>query len=137
MDNEESVDGMTDLIASSLEGNALSVQNAVNSILSQKALDALSSMRVDVAQSIYGNYGSEAQENEMELDDDSLDSEVDEIEAAEDDSEEETEWEIPEDDDFGTSDDDLADLFNELEDLTDFEETDTDSDNEQEETPDE
>ena len=137
MDNEESVDGMTDLIASSLEGNALSVQNAVNSILSQKALDALSSMRVDVAQSIYGNYGSEAQENEMELDDDSLDSEVDEIEAAEDDSEEETEWEVPEDDDFGTSDDDLADLFNELEDLTDFEETDTDSDNEQEETPDE
>lgn len=135
MDNEDGVDSMTDLIANSLEGNVLSVQDTVNAILSQKALDALSAMKVDVAQSIYGNYGSESQESEMdagvEYPEDDTENEL------EGEAEEESEWEIPEDDDFGTDDSELDDLFNELEDLTDFEETDTDSDNEQEETPDE
>lgn len=136
MDNEDGADNMTNLIASSLEGNALSVQDAVNSILSQKALDALSAMKVDVAQSIYGTYGSEAQESEMEMagpedpeDDVEVETEVED--------EDESEWEIPADDDFGLNDGELEDLFSELEDLTDVDETDLEQDIEQGETPDE
>ena len=136
MDNEDGADSMTNLIASSLEGNSLSVQDAVNSILSQKALDALSALKVDVAQSIYGTYGSEAQESEMEMagpedpeDDLEVETEVED--------EEESDWEVPADDDFGLNDSELEDLFNELEDLTDVDVTDSEADIEQGETPDE
>lgn len=117
MDDENMNDPMQDLLAHSLEGNALSVQDAVNSLLSQKALDALSAMKVDVAQSIYGNYGSEDQEADMEMSaDDPEDLPEDE---PEDDT---TDWEIPEDEDVGL-DTDIEDLFGELEDLTGEEET--------------
>lgn len=122
MDNEEMNDPLQDLLASSLEGNALSVQDAVNAVLSQKALDALSAMKVDVAQSIYGTYGSEEQETEMELDG----PEEPEGEA----SDEDADWEIPEDDDFGLDDAELEDMFGELEDLTsdDSEQSDSEED---------
>lgn len=137
MDNEDGVDSMTNLIASSLEGNSLSVQDAVNSILSQKALDALSAMKVDVAQSIYGTYGSEAQESEMELAADPEDPD-DDVEVETDvEDEDESDWEVPADDDFGLDDSELEDLFNELEDLTDVDVTDSEADIEQGETPDE
>lgn len=117
MDDENMNDPMQDLLAHSLEGNALSVQDAVNSLLSQKALDALSAMKVDVAQSIYGNYGSEDQEADMEMSaDDPEDLPEDEPE------DETTDWEIPEDEDVGL-DTDIEDLFGELEDLTGEDET--------------
>lgn len=117
MDDEDMNDPMQDLLAHSLEGNALSVQDAVNSLLSQKALDALSAMKVDVAQSIYGNYGSEDQEADMEMSaDDPEDLPEDEPE------DETTDWEIPEDEDVGL-DTDIEDLFGELEDLTGEDET--------------
>lgn len=115
MDNEDMNDPMNDLLASSLEGNALGVQAAVNDMLNQRALDALAAMKVDVAQSIYGTYGSEEQDSEID------NSEPEE--EFEDDSEDEvTEWEIPEDEDLGLNDEDLNALFGELEDLTDQEE---------------
>lgn len=118
MDDEDMNDPMQDLLAHSLEGNALSVQDAVNSILSQKALDALAAMKVDVAQSIYGNYGSEDQEVDMDM---SVAEEPEDL--PEDEPEEEsTEWEVPEDEDAGL-DSDLEDLFGELEDLTDQDDT--------------
>lgn len=105
MDNEENEFGMNDLLTHSLEGNALAVQDAVNALLSQKALDALSAMKVDVAQSIYGTYGSAEQEAEIE-------------QGTEEDG---SDWEIPEDD--AILDDDIEGLFDELEELTDDEET--------------
>jgi hypothetical protein len=119
MDNEDMNDPMHDLLASSLEGNALGVQAAVNDMLNQRTLDALAAMKVDVAQSIYGTYGSEEQEADMDM------TAADEPEEVEDESEEDevTDWEIPEDDDLGLNDEELDDLFNELEDLTDQEET--------------
>lgn len=113
MDDEDMNDPMQDLLAHSLEGNALSVQDAVNSILSQKALDALSAMKVDVAQSIYGTYGSEDQEAEMDLSGDDPEDEPED---------ESSDWEIPEDEDVGL-DGDLEDLFGELEDLTNEDDT--------------
>lgn len=131
MDNEESVDFASELIAHSLEGNALGVQDAVNAILSQKAMDAISAMKVDVAQSIYGTYGSEEQEAEMEADGPEYPEDEPEIEADEDDS---TEWEVPEDEDFGLDDEELDSLWNELEDLTgDQEETDNEQEDDQDE----
>jgi hypothetical protein len=102
MDNEEIENPMDELLAHSLEGNALAVQDAVNAVLSQKALDALAAMKVDVAQSIYGTYGSEQQ-----------DADIDPMEPEADD---ETEWEVPEDD-VGL-DDELEGIFDEIEDLT-------------------
>lgn len=131
MDNEEGVNDMDELLTKSLEGNSLGVQDAVNAILSQKALDALSAMKVDVAQSIYGTYGSEDQEADMELDG-SEESELEAETEIEAEVEDETDWEVPEDDDIGSED--LEDIFNELEDLTGDE---SDTEIEQEENPDE
>lgn len=119
MDNEDD-NVMTDLLASSIEGNALAVQDAVNSILSAKALEALASMKVDVAQSIYGNYGSEQQDAEIEASDDL---------GPEDPEDETDDWEIPEDD-VDLDDQDIEDLFAELEDLTDQQETEEDDSDE-------
>ena len=118
MDDEDMNDPMQDLLANSLEGNALSVQDAVNSILSQKALDAISAMKVDVAQSIYGTYGSEDQEAEMDLSgpEDPEDEAEDDVEDDSDD------WEVPEDEDLHL-DTDFDELFGELEDLTSEDET--------------
>lgn len=113
MDDEDMNDPMQDLLANSLEGNALSVQDAVNSILSQKALDAISAMKVDVAQSIYGTYGSEDQEAEMDLSG---------PEDTEDEAEVEDDWEVPEDEDLHL-DTDFDELFGELEDLTSEDDT--------------
>lgn len=118
MDNEDMNDPMHDLLASSLEGNALGVQTAVNDMLNQRALDALAAMKVDVAQSIYGNYGSEEQEVDM----DAIAADEPEAEPEDESEDEVTEWEIPEDEDLGLNDEDLATLFGELEDLTDQEE---------------
>jgi hypothetical protein len=118
MDNEEIENPMDELLANSLEGNSLAVQDAVNALMSQKALDALAAMKVDVAQSIYGTYGSEQQ-----------DADIDPMEPEADD---ETEWEVPDDTEIELDDQELEDLFDELEDLTDPEE-----ENNEEESPDE
>ena len=65
-------DEMTDLLANSLEGNALGVKDAVNAMMNARALDALQSMKVDVAKSIYGTYASDdegGEEAEAEIED--------------------------------------------------------------------
>lgn len=48
-------DRMNDLLAHSLEGNALGVKDAINDLLAARTLDAIQAMKVDVAQSIYGS----------------------------------------------------------------------------------
>jgi sugar phosphate isomerase/epimerase len=100
MDNDND-DTMTSLLAHSLEGNALGVKAAVDSMMSARAMDAIQRMKIDVAQSIYGNYaGDDAEDGSYELDP----TESDEVE-----------YDIPEDDDYLT---DTDELFDELEDLT-------------------
>lgn len=104
MDNEND-DAMTSLLAHSLEGNALGVKAAVDAMMNAKAMDAIQSMKIDVAQSIYGNYaGDDSEDGPRDPDP----TESDEVE-----------YDIPEDDDYLT---DTDELFDELEDLTTEEE---------------
>lgn len=109
----DSNDFMTDLLANSLEGNALGVKDAVNAMMNARALDALQSMKVDVAQSVYGNYASDDEGGE---------------EAVEDESEADIEdMDIPQDDDEFI-DSNADDLFAELDQLADSEEEDFEQD---------
>jgi hypothetical protein len=106
MDNEMT-DAMNDALAYSLEGNALKLQDVVSAMLNAKALEQIQSMKVDVAQSTYGAYDAQSDFDPNDPDDG---------------------WEVPDDEDF--TDEDIEDLFAELEDLTDdqsneFEETET------------
>jgi hypothetical protein len=98
MDNEND-DAMTNLLAHSLEGNALGVKAAVDAMMSSRAMDAIQSMKIDVAQSIYGNYAGD------DLEDGPRDPDPTESD--------EVEYDIPEDDDLNADD-----LFAEIEDLT-------------------
>lgn len=99
MDDENNMtDAMNDALAYSLEGNPLKLQDVVNAMLDAKAIEQIQSMKVDVAQSVYGSYDAQ--------------SDVDPNDPEEDD------WTVPEDDEDFT-DDDIEDLFAELEDLTD------------------
>lgn len=107
IDDDDSL--MTNLVAHSLEGNALGVKDVVDTLLSGKALQAIQGMKIDVASSVYGSHNA-IDENGPE------------------DPEESDDWEIPEDDDGLMNDQDIEDLFNELDDLTDQEETETDED---------
>lgn len=91
---DEMNDLINDVLANSLEGNALGVQDAVNAMMNAKALEALQALKVDVAQSIYG-----------------------EGETAED----ETDFDIPETDDNEFIDSTADDLFAELEQISDDE----------------
>lgn len=104
MDNDND-DVMSNLIAHSLEGNALGVKSAVDAMMSARVMDAIQSMKIDVAQSIYGNYAGN------EVDEGPNDSTVDEVD--------EVDYDIPEDDEYLT---DTDDLFAELDDLTTEEE---------------
>lgn len=52
-------DRMSDVLAKSLEGNALGVKDAINDLMNARAMDALQAMKVDVAQSIYGTYAND------------------------------------------------------------------------------
>lgn len=98
MDDENTMtDAMNDALAYSLEGNPLKLQDVVNGLLDAKAIEQLQSMKVDVAQSVYSAHNAQ--------------SDVDPNDPEEDD------WTVPEDEDF--ADDDIEDLFAELEDLTD------------------
>ena len=114
MEDDSMDDLMNSALAHSLEGNALGVKDVVDAILSAKALEALQSMKIDVAQSVYGSpeqAGGEEDASEPEAEDD---------------------WEIPEtDDSYSDDEQELEDLFAELEDLTDYED---ESDEESEET---
>lgn len=111
MEDDEMTDSndnnITDLLASSLEGNALGVKDAVNAMMNARALEALQAMKVDVAQSIYGNYasdedaGEQAVETEVEADIEDMD--------------------VPQDDDEFI-DSNADDLFAELDQLADSEE---------------
>lgn len=104
MNDDESIET---LLTHSIEGNAVGVQDVVNSILAQKALDALSSMKVDVAQSIYGTYGSEDQdadidpelesdaEEDIEIEDLETDDLLDDLEDAADEEDSSNEEETP------------------------------------------
>lgn len=105
-------DQLNDALAHSLEGNALKLQDVINGLLDAKAIEQISSMKVDVAQSVYGAYDaqSDTDPNDPEEDD----------------------WSVPEDDDT-YAEDDIDDLFAELEDLTDDQADDT----EEQETEDE
>lgn len=100
MDDEHD-DVMANLLAHSLEGNALGVKDAVDSLMTARAMDAIQSMKVDVAQSIYGNYAS---------DEDGAESE----------EQGEVDFEVT-DDEYLIGDDEVDDLFAELDDLTDQE----------------
>lgn len=95
--DDEMTDAMNDALAHSLEGNVLKLQDVVNAMLDAKAIDAIQSMKVDVAQSTYSAHNAQEDSDPNDPDD---------------------EWTVPEDDeDF--ADDDIEDLFAELEDLTD------------------
>lgn len=113
MDDENTMtDAMNDALAYSLEGNALKLQDVVSAMLDAKAIEQIQSMKVDVAQSVYG-----AHDAQSDLDPNDP---------------EEEDWSVPEDDD-DFADDDIEDLFAELEDLTDdqadeFDETETEDD---------
>lgn len=113
MDDENNMtDAMNDALAYSLEGNALKLQDVVNAMLDAKAIEQIQSMKVDVAQSVYGAYDAQSEEDPNDP--------------------EEDDWSVPEDDEDFT-DDDIEDLFAELEDLTDdqadeFDETETEDD---------
>lgn len=106
MDNEYDMDNaLNDALAHSLEGNALKLKDVVSGILDAKALDNINGMKIDVAQSIYGTT------NAMDPNDPE-------------------DFELPDDEADYDSDQDIEDLFAELEDLTDdeVEETGDDSD---------
>jgi hypothetical protein len=104
----DSNDFMTDLLANSLEGNALGVKDAVNAMMNARALDALQSMKVDVAKSIYGTYASDEEGGE------GTEAEIEDME-------------IPQDDDEFI-DSNADDLFAELDQLADSEEEDFEQD---------
>lgn len=112
MDNEDLNDALADALAASLEGNALKLQDVINGVLDAKAIDSISSMKVDVAQSVYGNYAHDdvdPNDTEEGSDDDDIDFE---------------------------SEDDIEDLFAELEDLTDDSEDEDGTEDETYETED-
>ena len=83
--DDEMNDPMLDVLANSLEGNALGVKDAINDILAAKAMEAIQAMKVDVAQSVYGATTGEDSDDlpltdldpELELPDD--EAEVDEF----------------------------------------------------------
>lgn len=109
MDDENTMtDAMNDALAYSLEGNALKLQDVVNAMLDAKALEAINSYKVDVAQSVYGAHDANAEDFDP--------------------NDPEEDWTTGDDEDY--ADDDIEDLFAELEDLTDdqaddYEETET------------
>ena len=111
MEDDEMTDSndnnITDLLASSLEGNALGVKDAVNAMMNARALEALQAMKVDVAQSIYGNYASDEDGGEQAV--------GTEVEADIED------MDVPQDDDEFI-DSNADDLFAELDQLADSEE---------------
>ena len=117
MEDDAMDDLMNNALAHSLEGNALGVKDVVDALLSAKALEALQSMKIDVAQSVYGS-SERPDEDEVET----------EVEAEDD-------WELPEtDDSFDDQEQELEDLFAELEDLTDYGDESDEESEESEET---
>lgn len=90
---------VNDVLANSLEGNALGVQDAVNAMMNARALEALQAMKMDVAQSIYSG----------------------EEQSVEEPAEAEVEYEAPAEDDNEFIDSEAEDLFAELDQLTDDE----------------
>lgn len=89
-------DVLNDVLANSLEGNALGVQDAINAMMNAKALEAIQGLKVDVAQSVYG--GGEEQGSEES---------------------DEAEYEVPAEDDDEFIDSNADDLFAELDQLAD------------------
>jgi hypothetical protein len=109
--DDEMTDAMNDALAYSLEGNSLKLQAVVNAMLDAKAIEQISSMKVDVAQSVYGAHNANEDADQADP--------------------EEEDWSVPEDDEDFT-DDDIEDLFAELEDLTDDQADDSELENEDE-----
>ena len=105
-------DPMVDLLAQSLEGNALGVKDAINDLLTARAMDALQAMKVDVAQSIYGNTNGDEDIPPEDPDEEILDDEA-------------------EIDDFADSNAD--DLFAELDQLVDSDDEEESEESEQDE----
>lgn len=101
--DDDMQDQMNDLLAHSLEGNALGVKDVVDALLSAKAVEAMQAMKIDVAQSIYGTASD--------------DQDVGPEDPLEDNSEE-SDW-TDDDVEIESDDQELDDLFAELEDLTD------------------
>ena len=92
-------DRMSDVLAKSLEGNALGVKDAINDLMNARAMDALQAMKVDVAQSIYGTYA-----NDEDADADPL-------------SPDDATYFVTQEDDEVVGDDDIDSLFSELDGL--------------------
>lgn len=108
MDNDEL---MNDLLANSIEGNAINVKDIVDTLLSGKAVEALASMKVDVAQSMYGEPEQEAPEMEMEPEEDTNVDSEEQYDAEEEDTVE------YEDDEALDDQEDVEELMQDLEDL--------------------
>lgn len=75
-------DLINDVLANSLEGNALGVQDAVNAMMNARALEALQALKVDVAQSIYGEGETAEDETDFDIpetDDEFIDSTADDL----------------------------------------------------------
>lgn len=102
-DNKYNID---DIINYSAEEKPLNVKSAVDDIMLQKVHDEIEAKKIEVAKSIFGGTPSDA------------DDEADFEDAFDDDDDD--------DDGFEISDEDLEDLFNDLDDLAD---TDLDDDN--------
>lgn len=70
---------INDIIVSSIEGNALEVQNSVNDLMQQKVAAAISQLRSEISSSTFGAYGGETDTDTdvEELDQDIEDTELD------------------------------------------------------------
>ncbi len=70
---------INDIIVSSIEGNALEVQNTVNDLMQQKVAAAISQLRSEISSSTFGAYGGETDTDTdvEELDQDIEDTELD------------------------------------------------------------
>lgn len=62
---------ISDIIANSIEGNALEVQNTVDQLMQQKVADAIAQLRGDISSSVFGSYASDDIEVEQEFEQES------------------------------------------------------------------
>jgi len=99
--SEYNLDDIIDLTA---QQSPTKVQDAVNHILGQKSVEALESMKSQLAQSLYGDPEEEEQEDEDDIDFDDEDEELDDDDL--------------DDDDLDIEDEDWDDI--ELDDLEDI-----------------
>lgn len=62
--------GIGDIITSSLEGNALEVQDTVNDLMQQKVAAAIQQLRGEISSSVFGSYAGEQEEQDTESESD-------------------------------------------------------------------